>query len=359
MRCLAKDEMNVLLLGPYPPPHGGIQTHLVALREFLLKQQIPCAVINLTRFRKVGSNGVYYPKTALEVFQLLLRLKYDVVHLHIGGNVTPRLLGLGLNCCLIPRARAVLTLHSGGYPSTDQGRTTSPFTFRGFVLRQFDGLIGVNPEIVRWFQRCGVPPQHTRLISPFPVPAAPSVNSFPKAMDDFYRQHSPVLITVGLLEPEYDLPLQIRVLGLVRSAYPRAGLIIVGSGTLEEDLRQQIRRTPYADHILLCGDVAHPVTLHAIEKSNLFLRTTIHDGDSVAVRECLHLGVPVIATDNGMRPGGVALIPRSDLDALYQAILDHLSRPFPRHRSGEKHEKNLEAVLGFYQELLAQAARAT
>ena len=46
-----------------------------------------------------------------------------------------------------------------------------------------------------------------------------------------------LLLTVGLLEPEYDLPLQIDVLGQVRERYPEAGLIIAGSGSLEQLLR--------------------------------------------------------------------------------------------------------------------------
>ena len=33
--------MRVLQLGPYPPPHGGVQTNLVAIRAFLLKAEHP------------------------------------------------------------------------------------------------------------------------------------------------------------------------------------------------------------------------------------------------------------------------------------------------------------------------------
>src|SRR2546428_5364111 len=95
--------MRVLQLGPYPPPHGGIQTNLVALRRFLLERHIPCAVINLTRFRRAGRDAIYYPRSALGVARLLLRLPSPIIRLHIGGNVTPRLLGLSLFCSLLPR----------------------------------------------------------------------------------------------------------------------------------------------------------------------------------------------------------------------------------------------------------------
>jgi len=48
-------------MGPYPPPHGGVQTNLVAIRRFLLSRGIPCAVINLTRYRREDGDEIYYP----------------------------------------------------------------------------------------------------------------------------------------------------------------------------------------------------------------------------------------------------------------------------------------------------------
>src|SRR5262245_57958810 len=111
--------MRVLQMGPYPPPHGGVQTNLVAIRQFLLARGIPCAVINLTRYRRQDGDGVYYPKNALQVLRLLAQLQYDIIHLHIGGDLTPRLLMLGLACCLVPRSKTVFTFHSGGYPLSE------------------------------------------------------------------------------------------------------------------------------------------------------------------------------------------------------------------------------------------------
>src|SRR5215475_2436122 len=108
--------MRVLQLGPYPPPHGGVQTNLVAIRRFLLSRGIPCAVINLTRHRREDCDEIYYPKTSFEALRLLARLRYDILHLHIGGDLTLRLMLLALACSLIPRIKTVLTFHSGGYP---------------------------------------------------------------------------------------------------------------------------------------------------------------------------------------------------------------------------------------------------
>ncbi|MGH9496096.1 MAG: hypothetical protein ACRD3B_13945, partial [Candidatus Sulfotelmatobacter sp.] len=80
--------MRVLQLGPYPPPYGGVQTNLVAIRSFLLKRGIPCAVINVTRHRKPEGDEIYYPSSAAGLLSLLARLDYNLVHYHFGGILT-------------------------------------------------------------------------------------------------------------------------------------------------------------------------------------------------------------------------------------------------------------------------------
>lgn len=344
--------MRVLQLGPYPPPHGGVQSNLVALRTFLRLQGVPCAVINITRHRKPDSDEVYYPRTAVGLIRLLSRLDYDVVHLHLGGILTRRLLGLAFVCTLLRGCRSVMTFHSGGYPASDKGKSTGPTSLAGFVLRRFDGLIGVNPEIIEFFERLGVSPDRTRLIPPHSfLPEEQSAPALPRLLASFLGVHNPGLISVGLLEPEYDLPLQIEVLGHVRQRFPSAGLVLIGSGSLEEELRGRIRACSYAEHILLCGDVTHAATMQAISRAHVLLRTTLYDGDAVSVREALHVGTPVIASNNGMRPAGVRLIPKSDLPALLHAINETLAQPAPRKEVSGNDDSNLKAVLDFYREL--------
>ncbi|MCX6831691.1 MAG: glycosyltransferase, partial [candidate division Zixibacteria bacterium] len=192
----------MLLLGPYPPPHGGVQSNLVSIHELLRKKAFSSQVINITRSRGTEGDGVFYPKSWFQLLILLLRLRYDIIHLHIGGNVTPRLLALSLVCCLMPRRTAVLTFHSGGYPASKEGRSARPWSLRGFVFRRFDRIIGVNREIVELFHRFGVPEERVRLILPHSLPVALTAQALPERLDGFFRSHRPVLLTVGGLEPE-------------------------------------------------------------------------------------------------------------------------------------------------------------
>ena len=345
--------MKVLQLGPYPPPHGGVQSNLVSIRAFLLKRGIRCAVINITRHRKRDADDVFYPRNAPALMRLLMSLEYDIVHLHVGGMLTRRLLGLGLVCTSVPGRKSVLTFHSGGYPSTPEAKATKARSFAGFVLRRFDALIGVNSEIMTFFSRLAVPTNRSHLIYPHSfLPEEETPSALPEPLASFLAAHDPVLISVGLLEPEYDLPLQIEALGHVREKFPQAGMILIGSGSLEQDLRTRISAQPYSAHILLCGDVPHRLTMQAISKSRAMLRTTLYDGDAVSVREALHLGIPVIASDNGMRPAGVHLIPKSNLPALVNAIDDTLNTAIRPSKQETVDDSNLQAVLEVYESLV-------
>lgn len=351
-------SLRVLQLGPFPPPHGGVETNLVAIRTFLRSQGISSPVINITRHRREESDEVYYPKNAAGVVQLLWRLNYNILHLHVGGMLSKRVLALALACTLRPGPKTVMTFHSGGFPSTPEGKATGRNSFAGFVLRRFDGLIGVNAEIMDFFARLGVASQYTRLIEPhsFLAETRPA-DALPNELEDFFRAHAPVLISVSGLEPEYDVPIQIEAMSQVRKRFPSAGLVILGSGSLEEEIRAKIAATSYHDHILLCGDVPHAVTLLAVSRAQVMLRTTLYDGDAISVREGLHLGTPVIATDNGMRPAGVHLIPKSNLPALVHAMEERLTQPPIARKAYGVDDKNLRAVLDFYRQLRSGSAQ--
>lgn len=343
--------MRILLIGPYSPPRGGVQAHLTALHQFLLNRDIRCEVIDLSPGRKTDNAGIYGPRNASDLARLLISLSYDISHVHVGGNLSTRIAALGMLCTTIPRRKSILTFHSGGYPSSAAGRSVHRNTFRGLVLRRFDRVIAVNEEIAAWFRKVGVPGERVRLILPFAMqPSTPA--EVPDVVRTFLTHHHPLLISVGGLESEYDLPLQIEVLGRVREEFPNAGLLLVGSGSLESELKSQAAAKSYRNHIFFSGDVDRTLALRLISESDLMLRTTLYDGDSIAVREAVHFGVPVVATDCAPRPEGVRVVPAQDLQSLGAATTECLgngSRPLPK---AEVSDENLASILALYREVL-------
>src|SRR5947209_19795823 len=111
--------MRVLQLGPYPPPHGGVQSNLVAIRNYLRSQGATCGVINLTRHRSRDGDEVYFPKNAAKTVWLIAKLPYDILHLHIGGNLSFRLLALGLRS---EERRVGKECRAGGAPDHREDR---------------------------------------------------------------------------------------------------------------------------------------------------------------------------------------------------------------------------------------------
>ena len=344
--------MVVLQLGPYPPPHGGVQTNLVAIRDYLRSRGMAAPVINLTRHRRRDSDEVYYPQNGRQVLTLLRQIPADIIHIHIGGLLSGRLLALCALCAMLPRRRVLLTFHSGGYPSKVAGDRIRAWSLRGIVFRRLDAVIAVNAEISALFARLGVSSSRIHEICPYSPVSVREDAILTEPLRTFCETHSPLLTTVGLLEPEYDLPRQIRALEVLRQQLPAAGLLIVGSGSLQSDLLHQIRSSPAGDHVLLCGDVPHALTVRLIAASDVFLRTTLYDGDSISVREALQLGVPVVATDNGMRPAGVHLIPRSDPQALPQVIRAACCERSARVSPPPPADDSVERVFELYAALL-------
>src|SRR5215471_17987111 len=142
--------MKVLELGPYPPPYGGIQTHLVALVEGLRKRGTSCEVMNLTRFRRPSRDGIFYPSNSLSVLLRLLLHRYDIIHLHIGGRIWPRQLVLGLLISALPGTRSVLTLHSGASAASlpSMRRSQRCFAASEFPSLEFGWFVPTFPSIV-------------------------------------------------------------------------------------------------------------------------------------------------------------------------------------------------------------------
>lgn len=345
--------MHVLLFGPVPPPHGGVQTHLMALAGFLRGAGARVSIMNITRHRKAEQNGEYYPTSVGGVLARMAQLRADVLHIHLGGNLALRGLGLCALCGLWPGAVSVMTFHSGGYPTSPAGRAARPDSMAGRALRSLDHLIAVNPEIEDLFHQFGVPAARTSVIEPHSDTPPPSGEPLPPMLAEFVARRRPLLVAVGGLEPEYCVPLQIEAMAAIVSQLPEAGLVVIGTGAQEQEVRARAAVSPVRDHILLAGDVPHRLTLRAIAEADLFLRITAYDGDSLSVREALSLGVPVLASDNGMRPSGVQLVSPLSPESVARRTIEVVTAPPPsrRVRSGPEGDPNLGQVVELYQRL--------
>jgi glycosyltransferase involved in cell wall biosynthesis len=344
--------MHVLQLGPYPPPYGGINRNILAIRDELLKDGHRCSIAATSRSREITPEpDVYHPRTAFALLRLLFTIKYDILHLHVGGDVSIRVLALILAAGYLGRGKNVFSLHSGGYPSSKEGKSAKKHSIRGLLFRRFKRVIAVNASLAGVFERYGVERSKIRVIYPF-VHQIPDANiQIPKQLKDFADRHTPFLLTVGLLEAEYDLFMQIDAMERILQEFPRAGLMIVGSGSLEEKLRKAIEEKSYAGNIFLAGDVENRITLHLINDCDILLRTTLYDGDAISIREALFLDSRVIATDNGMRPDGVHLMAVGDREMLVRKVIELAKSGRKKKIPKVADNGNIKTVVELYKEI--------
>lgn len=347
--------MHILQLGPYPPPRGGVQKNMLAIQYELLANGHQSSIISITKSTEIGNEeNVYHPRSPLELIKLIRKLKYDILHIHIGGDLPMRVQLLIFFCGVLAKGgKALLTFHSGGFTASEKGKKASVFSLLGIAFRRYDQIIVVNKLMVEMFEKFGVKRENIRLIYPFVLNKPKAGVEIPKIFQEFLQNHDKVLITVGGLETDYDLPQQINVMERVLKKFPKTGLIIIGSGSLRQELQNRIDSKPYSNHILLAGDTSGDAVLHLIEKADLMLRTTIFDGDAISIREALFLGTPVVATDNNMRPSGLNLIPIQNIDALENAIHHELQTPTLPSTSNQDGTENIRNVVKLYKETLS------
>ncbi|MBV9241395.1 MAG: glycosyltransferase family 4 protein [Acidobacteria bacterium] len=344
-------SIHVLQLGPYPPPQGGITRNVLAIRERLLERGDRCSIIATSRSTTRSDDGdVFHPRSATELISLIRKTDHDVLHLHVGGDISRRVLSLLLAAATFGK-RPVLTVHSGGYSKTPEAQKAKPNSARGRIFRQFSRIIGVNDELADVFRRYGVPDERIAVIAPFSLKPPDGDVALPVQIAGFAATHSPLLVSVGGLEPDYEPLFLIDAMNGVIERHPKAGLMMIGGGSMAGEVERAAAGSGYSNSICLAGDVPHAQTLNLIAQADALLRITLFDGDAISVREALFVGTPVIATDNGMRPDGVRLSPRVDEGRLMQNIDEALSKRVPRPQHLTADYSNIDKVLALYDEL--------
>ncbi len=314
--------MKVLLVGAYPPPYGGVQVHLVHLERFLASKGHECFVINMGKNKRLRSSKLVSPKRAYQVTYQLFKKRNHVCHLHFGGVLHARLLLLALFSSLLFYSKCVITVHSGGLPVWGHPRN---FLRRLLLKTSFAwcrAIICVNPEIADYFKKLGIKPERIQIISPFAFGNNFTNSPLPETINYFIRTKKPLLCNIGLLEPEYDLELLLRVFGRFVDEYPQAGLVMIGCGSLYRNLEKMTSELDLEGKALLTGDLDHEDTLKILASSDCFIRTSRYDGDCISLKEAIQLGIPAIASDTGLRPKQAILFPIGDEGALLRCLAE-------------------------------------
>lgn len=140
--------------------------------------------------------------------------------------------------------------------------------------------------------------------------------------------HKITLVSVGRMVPQKSFDRLLRVARKLKNDGFDFGLILLGTGELEDKLKEQSRELKLEDTVSFLGYQTTPYKY--VRNSDLFVCSSLHEGFCTAVTESLIVGTPVITT---MCSGMVELLGNNheygiivdnDEDALYEGVRELL-----------------------------------
>jgi glycosyltransferase involved in cell wall biosynthesis len=242
---------------------------------------------------------------------MLLRtweLRPDIMHVHLahGGSFFPW--GWPL-VHLTAATHTVITLHSGFLPSAYRTWPGHRRMAAKSILSASDRLICVSSEIEELaLGELRIPKWKVRVIPAFIADTDAKYDSYAGIScnaDAFCQRFPFVFLVSGSFTQVYGFHLALSALATLPEV---CGAVFVAYGPsdpeYEASVREAIKLQPRA---LLLENLQHATFMQLMNTVSAYVRPTSADGDSVAVREALSLGQPVIASNCVKRPQSCAL----------------------------------------------------
>lgn len=184
----------------------------------------------------------------------------------------------------------------------------------------------------------------------------------PGALPRSAQWDSPALVNVGSLVPVKDQSTLLHAFARFRQAYPGARLVIAGEGPLRAALRHLALDLEIRDAVEFAGALPHDQLPARYRGADLFVQSSRHEGQGMAVLEAGACGAALCGTAIGAladvaAQGAAVCAPVGEPDALAQAMRDAYARCASlgaRARPIIEREYNLELLSPRLVELYAQ-----
>ena len=354
------NALQIGLLGHYPPPYGGVATLLEQMQGSLNASGHDAIVYNLGHGQPVADRVVNLdrrsPVQLVASLERVFRTEPERIFHYVSASYRSFWLGAVVQAlALVHRRSLVWSLVGGDFPRFL--RTLSPLR-RGVAdwsLRRANAVIACNREIDEVIRQI-VPDHKVHLLSnTFPL-VTTGAGHLPPDVAEAASRFTPLPCTTASSSPEYALDSALEALAHLQEDHPNIGLVISltthGIRTDDEALEALIDRLGVRSRVHIGRALPNFLTL--LERSDIFLRTPLVDGDSMSVREALALGTPTVASDTIFRPPGVSLFRKGDGLDLARAIRDVLAdvgAPGARPTTQEA-EDNLAKLETLYQAIV-------
>lgn len=332
---------KILLIGPYPPPYGGVSMHIKRLKA-LLSAEFDIDVVDESRENKKG----IFNLRSLNIFKYLYKiLTTDIVHIH-SGKFLFRLLHFSAAALFFKKK--IMTIH--GY---EPGRGDNIRPMDRAILNNCTKVIFVSKELADAFKV-----KHYIIKEAFLPPDVNSETEIPVDVTNWIKQRRSQGYKVSVAnawrldrhenEDLYGLDLCIMAAKKNREKGVKAATIFVvsdKSGAIKTgEYKKMIKDYALEDCFLIWEAPLSFIKL--IINTDIVLRPTNTDGDALTVREGLFLGKPVIASDVVIRPVGTKLFKTRDADSLAQAIEETVRKD--EKSPAEEGASNLRSYIDYY-----------
>jgi glycosyltransferase involved in cell wall biosynthesis len=352
---------KVVLLGPLPPPFGGVSVYMSLLLKHL-------------RGRGAGVwayfGGPYRGEPGVRLFNHrrlgLVPLAFaagrgarvlDATHFHL-EYPHPLLLPAWLACKLVLRFRWYKNILDGSLPA--RHREFGPLRRALFRLAvaSADEFVVVSDELRRWLQEeIKVGQKVTVIPCLLPVPRehldAPLGGPLEETLRPYLRRARRVC-SVGVFIREYGFADAARAVERLRAETGEdVGLLLLDGAFARDDVyREEVLRG--REWITVLEKLPNPDVYKVLRRSDAFVRGVVREGFGISRVEALWCGLPVVATDVG-ETRGMLTYEFGDAGALARQLRRALEEPSARdvarpaelfRREAEENLERLREVLG-------------
>jgi glycosyltransferase involved in cell wall biosynthesis len=171
---------------------------------------------------------------------------------------------------------------------------------------------------------------------------------------------SPVIISLRNLEPVYNVETLIRALPQVLRDFPIVELVIIGTGSQEDDLKRLVESLGVGEKVRFLGKVSNEDIVEYLRIADIYVSTSLSDaGIAASTAEAMACGLPVVITDSGenerwIKEGeGGFLIQVRDAESLAERIVYLLRNHKKRARFGEHNRKTIVEKNNYFKEMEA------
>jgi len=320
-------EKNIVLLGPLPPPHGGVATYLETLYSHLKQEnttiwaygqfepdnksifKIEPTGENLLRFiKEIGMNTVVIDSSSffIECPQKIFILKW----LFLKQTVKFKWLKI---------------IHKGSMPDLYNSFNLTNKIFARMSVRNIDHIITVNPELEDWFHNKFGPKINLNYISSLlPAQSKSENKTIPSEINHVFQDHKHVLCSIGIFSSEYGFDHTANVVEKLRNeSQKNFQLILIDGGYAANTAFKEgiLNNRPW---IHVFKNIDNSCVSNILEKCKIFIRDVKYESFGLSRVEALWAGIPVIATNVGVTKG-ITTHTFGDEERMYQNIVEMLN----------------------------------